>query len=198
MNMKQEILKHYSNENRLSLLIRHADRDHIPDGSFGNDVLLNEKGKENASKFGENLSELIVNRIFTSPVKRCIQTAQQIEKGYGKQLDIIETTALGNPGIHIFDDKLAGEYFLQYGGFDMYQHFTQGKDILGVCTIEEMKLSMTNFINKNTTDNGLTLFVSHDMIIAMYHYCLNKTLYTPEKWVNYLSGLILKNGCYEK
>jgi broad specificity phosphatase PhoE len=196
--MKQEILKHYSDEHRLSLLIRHADRDHIPDGSFGNEILLNEKGKENSLKFGERLSELKVNRIFTSPVERCVQTAQQIGKGYGKEIDIIETTALGNPGLHIFDDKLAGEYYLQHGGIGMYQHFTQGKNISGVSTIEELKLSMTNFINQNTTYNGLTIFISHDMIIAMYHYSLNKTIYTPENWVNYLSGLTLKNGRYEK
>ena len=92
--MKQEIIKHYSDENRLSLLIRHADRDQIPEGSFGNEVLLNETGKENSLKFGESLSELKVNRIFTSPVGRCVQTAEQISKGYGKSIDIIETTAL--------------------------------------------------------------------------------------------------------
>jgi len=196
--MKQDILKHYSDEHRLSLLIRHADRDKILQGSFGNEVLLNEKGKENSLKFGESLSELKVNRIFTSPIRRCVQTAEQIGKGYGKSIDLIETTALGNPGIHIFDDALAGEYFMHHGGFNMYEHFTQGKNISGVFSIEKMKISMTNFIDKNTTENGLTLFVSHDMIIAMYHYCLNRMIYTQENWVNYLSGLTLKNGEYEK
>jgi broad specificity phosphatase PhoE len=196
--MIQEVLKQYSDEQRLSLLIRHGDRDHIPEGSFGNEVQLNEKGKYNSLKFGESLAELKVNRIFTSPVGRCVQTAEQISKGYGNSIDIIETTALGDPGIPIFDDKLAGEYYLQHGGFGMYQHFTQGKKISGVLPIEEIKISMTDFINKNTTENGLTLFVSHDMIIAMYHYCLNKMIYTPENWVNYLSGITLKNGEYEK
>lgn len=196
--MKQEILNHYSNEHRLSLLIRHGDRDQIPKGSFGNEVLLNEKGKQNSLKFGESLSKLQVNRIFTSPVGRCVQTAEHIGKGYGRNIDIIETIALGDPGIPVFDDKLAGEYYLQHGGFGMYEHFTQGKKISGVLPIEEMKISMTDFIDKNTTENGLTLFVSHDMIIAMYHYCLNRMIYTKENWVNYLSGLILKNGKYEK
>jgi broad specificity phosphatase PhoE len=196
--MIQDILKHYSDEQRLSLLIRHGDRDHIPEGSFGNEVLLNEKGKYNSLKFGESLAELKVNRIFTSPVGRCVQTAEHISKGYGKSIEIIETKALGDPGLHIFDDKLAGEYYLQHGGIGMYQHFTQGKNISGVFSIEEMKKSMTYFIDKNTTEKGITLFVSHDMIIAMYHYCLNKMIYTPENWVNYLSGITLKNGEYEK
>ena len=38
---------------KISLLLRHADRDDIPQGSFGNEVLLNEKGKQNARSFGE-------------------------------------------------------------------------------------------------------------------------------------------------
>jgi hypothetical protein len=43
------------NENeKISLLLRHADRDDIPQGSFGNEILLNEKGKQNAQSFGEN------------------------------------------------------------------------------------------------------------------------------------------------
>jgi broad specificity phosphatase PhoE len=196
--MKQEIIKHYSDEHRLSLLIRHADRDQIPEGSFGNEVLLNEMGIYNSLKFGESLAELKVNRIFTSPVGRCVQTSEQISKGYGKSIEIIETTALGDPGIPIFDDKLAGEYYLQHGGFGMYRHFTEGKKISGILPIEEIKITMTDFISKNTTEKGITLFVSHDMIIAMYHYCLNKKIYTQENWVNYLSGLILKNGRYEK
>ena len=183
-----------SENNKLSLLIRHADRDDIPSGSFGNEILLNEKGKLNAQCFGRKLSKVNINKIFTSPIKRCVQTAENIAKGYKNNFEIIETTALGNPGIHIYDDKLAGEYFMRSGGFEMYKHFTQGKEIPGVCKVEQMNVSMTSFLIEKTQDNGVTLFISHDMIIAMYHYCLNKTIYTKENWINYLSGITLKNG----
>ena len=196
--MKQEILNHYSDEHRLSLLIRHGDRDAIPEGSFGNEVLLNEKGKQNAKSFGESLSERKLNKIFTSPVGRCIQTAEFITKGYGNPVEIIETTALGAPGLHIADEKIAGEYYLKHGGLKMYDHFIQGVEIPGVPKIEELRNSLTNFISENTNDNGLTLFISHDMLIAFYHYSINKTIYTKENWVKYLSGLTLKNGRYEK
>ena len=83
---------------------------------------------------------------------------------------------------------------MRSGGFEMYKHFTQGKEIPGVCKVEEMNVSMTSFLIEKTQDNGVTLFISHDMIIAMYHYCLNKTIYTKENWINYLSGITLKNG----
>jgi hypothetical protein len=69
--MLTQIHNLYSESAKFSLLIRHADRDKIPVGKFGNDVLLNEKGKERALNFGKGLSNL--KRIFTSPVRRCVQ-----------------------------------------------------------------------------------------------------------------------------
>lgn len=48
--MLTQIQKQYSESDKLSLLIRHADRDKIPTGSFGNEVMLNETGKANALK----------------------------------------------------------------------------------------------------------------------------------------------------
>ncbi|NJN78882.1 MAG: histidine phosphatase family protein [Saprospiraceae bacterium] len=106
---------------KISLLLRHADRDDIPQGSFGNEILLNEKGKQNAQSLGKNLSESKINRIFTSPVERCVQTAEYITKGYGNSVEIIETVALGAPGLHISDEKIAGEFFLEYGFYEMYK-----------------------------------------------------------------------------
>ncbi|GHU68639.1 hypothetical protein FACS189413_06020 [Bacteroidia bacterium] len=63
--------------------------------------MLNEAGKANALKFGEALSDLKINKIMTSPIGRCVQTAKFIAKGYGQAIDIIETKALGAPGLHI-------------------------------------------------------------------------------------------------
>lgn len=196
--MIQETLKHYSDKNKLSLLIRHGDRDKIPHGSFGNEVLLNKKGKQNALKFGENITELKVNKILTSPVGRCVQTAELIAKGYGRNIEIIETTALGAPGLHIYDEVDAGKFILKYGFDEMYKRFISEAEIPGVPTIAELNQSITNFLNQNTSQNGLTIFVSHDMLIAFYHYSINKTVYTKENWIQYLTGLILKNGKYEK
>ncbi len=196
--MIQETIKNYSDKTQLSLLIRHGDRDNIPLGSFGNEILLNEKGIQNSIEFGESIIEMKVNKILTSPIARCVQTAELITKGYGRKIEIIETTALGAPGLHIKDEKIAGEYFLKFGLDEMYKQFINEVEIPGIPKAEELNKSMTNFINENTTQNGLTIFVSHDMLIAFYHYSINKSVYTNENWIKYLSGLFLKNGKYEK
>lgn len=183
---------------KISLLLRHADRDDIPKGSFGNEILLNEKGKQNAQTFGMSLSERKINRIFTSPVGRCVQTAEFIVKGYGNSIDIIETTALGAPGLHITDEKIAGEFYLQYGFDEMYRQFMQGEKIPGILNSNKLKYRITTFIKENSNDNGTTIFITHDILIAFYHYSINKKVYTKDNWINFLTGLTLKDGTYER
>lgn len=183
---------------KISYLLRHADRDEIPQGSFGNEILLNKKGKQNAQSFGEKLIASKINRIFTSPVGRCIQTAEFISKGYGSSIEIIETNALGSPGLHITDEKIAGDFFLKYGFDEMYNRFILGKEIPGIPSLEELNQRITTFINENTNQNGITLFITHDMLIAFYHFSLSKKIYTKDNWINFLTGLTFRNNELER
>ena len=57
---------------------------------------------------------------------------------------------------------------------------------------------MNDFIHKHTNENETTIFITHDMLIAFYHFSINKTVYTKENWVNYLSGITFKNGINER
>jgi len=179
---------------KISLLLRHADRDDIPQGSFGNEILLNEKGKQNAQSFGKKFAERKINKIFTSPIGRCVQTAEFITKGYGSSIEIIETIALGAPGLHITDEKAAGEFFMQHGFDEMYKRFIQGEIIPGIPNINELNNRITSYINENTTEKGTTIFITHDMLIAFYHFSINKKVYTKDNWINYLTGLKFTNN----
>ena len=184
--------------NTMALLIRHADRDDIPEGSFGNEVLLNQIGQINAFNYGEKLKNQQITKIYSSPVPRCVQTAEFISKGYGKNIVIIETVALGAPGLHINDEKIAGEFYLEHGFDVMYKSFKNGSTIPGMETLESLNKNMNDFINENTNANETTIFITHDMLIAFYHFSINKTIYTKENWVNYLSGISFKNGVNER
>ncbi|MDI1354215.1 MAG: histidine phosphatase family protein [bacterium] len=187
-----EAIKKHSADSKLALIIRHADRDKIPAGSFGNEVLLNAIGINNSIRFGKELMQHKINCIYTSPVERCVQTAHYLKDGYKKEIPFHTTKALGDPGLHIADDKLAGEFFLKYTFDEMYRRFMLGETIPGVPSAQDFETKMTEFIKQNTIEDGLTIFITHDSLIAFYHYCLNKVVYTKENWVNYLSGIILK------
>lgn len=183
---------------KISLLIRHSDRNDIPKGSFGNEILLNDKGKKNAEVFGSRLSNTKINRILTSPVGRCVQTAEFIVKGYGSSIEIIETNALGAPGLHIDDEKIAGAYYLENGFDKIYDQFMRGELIPGMPCKTDLYHRMTNFIKSNSTEEGTTIYITHDMLIAFYHYSINNKIYTKDNWINYLTGITFKNGIYEE
>ena len=183
-------IKNMNHCKRLAMIIRHADRDIIPDGEFGNEILLNGKGVANAMAFGSKLASNKVSRILTSPVPRCVQTAEFISTGYGSALEIIPTKALGNPGLHVSDDKLAGEYYLKYGFDGIYQRFMKEEPVPGVPGAALLRSSIDEFIQKNTTEEGITLFITHDSLIALYDFCLRGKVYTKENWLNYLCGII--------
>lgn len=75
----------------------------------------------------------------------------------------------------------------------------KGEEIPGMPNIDELNYRITNFINENSTDNGTTLFITHDMLIAFYHFSINKKVYTKDNWINYMTGLTFINGrIYER
>ena len=53
MNIIEE-LDNYP-QNKLAIILRHGDRDDIPSGEFGIEILLNEKGIERSILFGNQL-----------------------------------------------------------------------------------------------------------------------------------------------
>jgi broad specificity phosphatase PhoE len=184
-------LKEQSPNSKVALLLRHADREPIPQGEFGNEIPINEKGKYNAIAFGEQLKGFQVNQIFTSPIYRCIQTAEYIRQGFDSHLEITVTKSLGAPGLHIEDEQLAGEFYLRHSFEEFYRRFVCHEHIPGVVSPKAYHIGMEKFLKEHTTENGLTIFVTHDSLIAFYDFCLTGKVYTKENWVKYLTGLIL-------
>lgn len=185
-------LKKYNQNAKIALIIRHADRELIPDGEIGNDILINEKGVKNSIELGKLLKQYKINKIFTSPIDRCVQTSEFITNGYGKNIQIIKSNSLGDPGLHVSDEKEAGDFYLKYGFDEMYKRYKQNKKIPGVPKPAELKELMTDFIKTNTQQKGITIFVTHDSVIAFYDFALNDNIYTKDNWINYLSGMILE------
>lgn len=185
-------LEKYDKNAKIALIIRHGDRDEIPDGEFGNDVLLNKKGIRNSIQFGKGLSSFSINKIFSSPVQRCIQTAENIVKGFNQNIQIAETKTLGDPGVYIYDEKSAGKYFLEKGFEKLYIEYMFKIKIPGMYSITDGSIKMENFIKDYTKYAGITIFVTHDSLIAFFDYYLKKKIYTKENWVKYLDGIIYK------
>lgn len=176
----------------LSVVIRHADRDKIPADEFGNEVLLNEKGVENALKLGKELQGEKIAKIYTSPILRCVQTASKIEEGYGGDVEIILSRALGDPGLHINDAELAGKAYLEHGFFRLYEMYMNNGVIEGVPSQKQIKDNMQKFLEEKTEEKGVTLFITHDSVIAFFLYAYDQTRFSKANWVDFLDGFCLE------
>ena len=186
-----EQLNDFAHHKKIALVIRHADREQIPSGEYGNEILLNDKGIENSVTFGRLLKVKKVAKIFCSPIQRCVQTGQFIANGYEKDFEIIETRALGAPGFHITDEVIAGQYYLENGFFKILDEFRNGITTPGMRESGEFYAMMSDFIKENSAEEGITIFITHDAVISLLHYCYDNKIYTEENWVEYLNGFII-------
>ena len=182
---------------RCALLIRHAEREVFPSGSFGNEVQLTEKGRTDAIEFGNRLSGKKVNHIYTSPLIRCIQTAKEIVKGLGYDVDITLTSRLGNPGMHISDSDKAGVNYLNSTAQDIYRRFSAGEILDGFTSAEVLKEQGLGFIFDHTTEEGITLFISHDSLIAHLAFACGLGDYHT-RWIDYLDGVAIDCSDYSR
>ncbi|MBR3070611.1 histidine phosphatase family protein [Fibrobacter sp.] len=179
---------------RIAVLLRHSERGEIPAGSFGTEVMLSENGIKEAISFGEKIADLKITHIFCSPIDRCVQTAQFIKEGLtGKQqnIQITQETQLGTPGFHIANADIAGKAYLDYGCSGVFEHFSQGEKIPGIASVESLKTDAMQWIKDKTSQNGITLFVTHDALIAHFAYANKIHTYTKENWIQFLDGIII-------
>jgi broad specificity phosphatase PhoE len=182
-------------ENAFSILIRHADRNKIPEGEFGNEVELNKLGFKRALEYGTKLSHLKIHTIYTSPIKRCVQTAESIREALKYDIEIEESILLGDPGPFVYDAKKAGASYMELGFKKCYEKLLEDEFVDGNRNTTEGAEILTNFIKEKSKNGGVNIFVSHDMIVALYAYKTFRKKYTlGSNWIKYLDGLILKHN----
>ena len=184
-----------ASDERVFLLIRHGERRHITpeDPDFGAHVGLTERGRKQALALGKCIPAEGDMSFFSSPVGRCIETAQNIGKGRGIKNSLIEKL-----------DCLA-EYFVQ--DYDEYTKVLRSGFYEGICQwlqkeaagkprgdkeafaslaarSEEMLAMMLEKGNAR-----FNIFATHDawVVPCLTHFC--KMAFTPQRWMNFLTGM---------
>ena len=163
-------------------LIRHAEK--IDSTMYSK---LTDKGKSDSFLYGKNLkyNNIKINLIISSPIERCIQTAQKISEGHG-YIEIEESTLLGNPGIFINNGDRAMEIFNNYKLIDIINMQLSRQDLDGFNKIEAATKKLLSFM-ENQKDN--ILYISHDAIITPFINCIGNTNNIEENdIVDYLCG----------
>jgi len=177
---------------KYAILLRHSDRNNIPSGSVGNEIELNELGFQNAYNYGIKIADFKLNKIFCSPVTRCVQTAQQIVKAIDKNIEIIPTNILGSPSVYIENENVADKIFKENRFFFMIEKLFANEKVDGFRTMSEGSEMLKTFLEKNSNENGLTYFVTHDSLLAMFKFHFFGIKHTSSNWLKFLEEVIIE------
>lgn len=183
----------YQETPNLSVFIRHGDRNLMDIQNLGIDEPLNELGIFHSQQFGKRLFSMKIHKIFTSPLKRCLQTANYIHIAYGKDLIIEESNLLGLPGIHIQDEKIAAKYFQKHSTYEVYQSYVQNYGLEGFHKPDFIFQKLNDFCIQNIHSEHINLYVTHDILLAIWIYAYNGKVYHFPQWIDFLTGFIVKH-----
>lgn len=174
------------------LIVRHAERPLIADGEVGNDLGLTEAGVQATRDFAGTLDEEVVS-IQSSPILRCMQTAQLIADAHGYARESIKTSRLlGDPGFFIADADLAWQSWLSRGSETVNAHLLSGSETWpGFINFDDAVEDMLNQIRAalSSYSHGLAIWVTHDTILATLASRLLTKPLSMEEWPDFLGTL---------
>lgn len=157
-------------ERPVALLLRHSVRDPIPDGESGHELPLTDRGVELAKQLGQKVQGRLAS-LHTSPVPRCVETAECLRDGAGLNCEIHPDRLLGDPGVFVEDSELAWKTFQELDYWDIVAGLIDGDDLPGMrhgpSALERLTEHM---IEQAGPDSGLHVFVTHDIFIAVLIY----------------------------
>ena len=177
------------------LIVRHAARPDISPNTVGNDVMLTDEGIEQSKLFASLLSGQVLS-IRTSPIGRCVQTAELIAQATHFKLDDIEQCRLlGDPGFIIKDGDLAWQHWLKKGHKAVNLHLLSGTESWdGFYDLNNSAARIFSDIKAllNNSADGVHIWVTHDTILATLAARIGDKRLTLQDWPNFLGYLEIK------
>lgn len=149
-----------------SVLLRHAERPPIPPGEFGSDLPITDAGRRSALALGRRLGASL-RRLVTSPVRRCVETAEALRTGAGVAVEIKLDLRLGAPGVWIADATEAERWFLELGAAEVVRRQIAGEALPGMRALDDGAARLIDLLFAPVgDDDGLALYVTHDAVMA--------------------------------
>ena len=176
-----------------ALVLRHAQREEIPVGSFGEDVRLTLQGIKEAERLGELISERLPGRVVSSPIQRCIATAQAISRGAGWSAGVATDSRLGKHGPFVSDPNVSGRLFMEIGISEIVRRqLLDDQAPPGFRDTSEGIRNLLDFTSQGLGCSGrLNIYVTHDAILAALVGWLFRLPVYQEGWPNFLDGVLL-------
>lgn len=183
-----EVICNNKDVDYVCLLMRHAEKQLISDDPFGNDVGLTDDGITNTKRLEKKLQPYI-GYVASSPLKRCVDTAEILSKNKS----IHKTQLLGDPGIFIENPVQAGKIFLNKSPQIIANHLLSVEtNPDGFCrsTSDTISNLINQVIKMGSASSLLSVFVTHDIILAIIVAFYFSETDAAHVWPCYLEGLL--------
>lgn len=193
VNRTLALLGNAPSDSELALVLRHGERRHVAPDNHGNDVSLTRRGTASAHRLGAGLASFPLVAMKTSPLTRCVQTAEALLAGAGWSAAPVPDQRLGDPGAFVIEASLAGQLFLDLGPRGVVERQLDSSDPLPGMrrTSDGVALLLDLITPGKGTGPGIRVFVTHDVVLATLVgslYGLNAGGFT---WPCYLDALVL-------
>ena len=178
----------------VALVLRHAERQEIPLGTFGEEVPLTSAGITSAEELGAMLSEKRPEAsILASTVPRCVETGEAILRGGCWGGEVAPDWRLGAPGPFVVEPEVSGPLFLEIGISEIVRRqLSDDVPPPGMRTTTEgigLLLALTS--NDLGWRGRLNVYVTHDSILAVLAAHLFRLTVDAIGWPDYLDGLLM-------
>jgi broad specificity phosphatase PhoE len=189
------ILDSLPDDQPVALLLRHSVRGHLPPGEAGYSVPLTEVGVRLAEQFGEMLGARL-RSLHASPLLRCMQTAEAIRRGAQADLPVVVDKSLGDPGVYVVDNKLAGALWQEQGHEKAMAHLVAGNGPLpGLANPPKAASDLVRSMLEATAGQpGIHVFVTHDSLVTATASRWLGIPLGPTDWPFYLEGAFFWRG----
>lgn len=180
-------------DRELALVLRHGEREHVGSDDYGNDAPITCRGRTAAQRLGRGLASLPPVALMTSPLVRCVQTADALVAGAGWGAPPVCDPRLGGPGPFVVEPDLAGPFFLDLGPRGVVERQLAGAEPLSGMrpTADGVALLLDLIAPRNETRRGISVFVTHDVVLATLVGSLYGLNVDDFAWPDYLDGLVL-------
>ena len=187
-----DIVELVNNDYKVGLFFRHSERFIDNQVLTGSEVQLTENGKKMSLRFGESIKAIKEINSFSSPIYRCVNTLELIQKGASSNNEIIETKMLGAPGCFVDPERESscGDAMAKQGFMNYTLSYNQNFNNIGSRNLIEASIEIEDFITKNMK-KGLTLFNTHDFFVSAFMRYTGVKNTTADDYVAYLEGVII-------
>lgn len=175
----------------VALLLRHSVRDEITPGETGNKLPITDAGKDIAFKLGQKLG-VRLKSLYSSPLLRCVQTAEALRLGSGVDAHISESRLLGDPGVYVLDGYLAWNNWETLGHEEVMRHLVAEKKALpGMAQPDEAaRFLVQSMLSLADGAPGIHVFVTHDVLVTATVARLQVVRHEPADWPLFLEGAL--------